>query len=87
MSTKISNTKELKSFLEKAKVDIDEYAIFPDNDFFYETMGYIAPKGNGWEIGICERDVYHHQQRFNTEAEACQAFLKRFFPEVLNGEK
>ncbi len=85
MSAKISNTKELKSFLKKVKADIDEYAIFPDNHFPYETMGYITPKGNGWEIGIRERDVYHHQQRFATEAEACQAFLKRFFPEVLNG--
>ena len=83
MNVKINNTKELKTFLETAKADIDEYAIFPDNHFPYETMGYIAPKENVWEIGVYERGAYHHRQRFNTEAAACQAFLINFFPETL----
>ena len=87
LSVKVSNTKELKAFLEKAKADIDEYAIFPDVRFPYETMGYITPNEEGWEIGICERGVRHHQKRFNTEAEACQRFVKDFFPEVLTNEK
>lgn len=87
MNAKINNTKELKTFLETAKVDIDEYAIFPDNHFPYETMGYITQKENVWEVGVYERGVCHNQQRFNTEAEACQTFLWKFFPEVLNGEE
>lgn len=33
MNASISNTQELKIFLEKAKVDKDYYSIYPDENF------------------------------------------------------
>lgn len=87
MNASINNTQELKSCLEQIRADKDYYSIYPDENFYFDTVCYISLKNKTWEIGTFERGIYHHVKHFKTEAEACQAFLEEFYPEVLNGEK
>lgn len=54
MNASISNTRELKIFLEKAKVDKDYYSIYPDENFYFDTVCYICLKNKIWEIGTFE---------------------------------
>ena len=87
MNVNVSNTKELKSFMEKSGADSDYYSIYPDDNFFQDTVCYICPKGKGWEIGIYERGSSHHVHQYDTEARACQGFLEEIYPELLTDEK
>lgn len=84
MNASISNTQELKIFLEKAKVDKDYYSIYPDENFYFDTVCYICLKNKIWEIGTFERGLHHHVKQFSIEADACRAFLEEFYPEVLS---
>lgn len=81
------NLQNLRTIMEKSGIDKDYYSIYPDENFYFDTVCYISFKNKTWEIGTFERGIYHHVKHFNTEAEACQAFLEEFYPEVLNGEK
>lgn len=80
---RIENTSELKATLKSALEDKDYYSIYPDRNFRFDTVCYIKPKGGKWEIGVFERGGYHDVHAFDTEAEACEAFLKEFYPELL----
>lgn len=70
--------------MEKSGIDKDYYSIYPDENFLSETVIFISKQAAKWEIGTEDRCVYHDIKQFNTEAEACQAFLERYYPEVLN---
>ena len=63
------------------------YSIYPDENFLSETVIFIRKQADKWEIGTEDRCVYHDIKQFNTEAEACQAFLERYYPETLDGKK
>lgn len=87
LSVSISNIKELREAMKAADIDPDYYTIYPDNGFHCDTVCYIRPQNGEWEIGTHERGIDHHVHRFDTEAEACQRFIKDFFREVLTNEK
>ena len=87
MKVSVDNTQKLKSYLESIKADKDYYSIYPDKNFYFDTVNYISLKNKIWEIGTFERGNCHHIQQFDTEAEVCQAFLKKFYPEVLDGKE
>ena len=96
MSAKVNNTTELAKFMRESEADPHHYSIYPDENFFYDTVCYICPRtkryyvcseGKGWEIGIYERGSSHHVHHYDTEAEACQGFLKNLYPELLIDEK
>ncbi len=71
--------------MKEAGADPHHYSIYPDDNFFYDTVCYICLKNNGmWEIGTRERGTDYRVRRFTTEAEACQKFLKVLYPELLN---
>ena len=74
------NLQNLRTIMEKSGIDKDYYSIYPDENFYTEVVTFIREKANKWEIDC---DV----KQFDTEAEACQAFLEEFYPEVLNGKK
>lgn len=87
MSVCVSNIEELRKIMKATDVDPDYYSIYPDDNFFCDTVSYICYKKEGWEIGVFERGSTHHVRLFADEAKACQAFLEDFFPEVLNGKE
>lgn len=87
MSAKVNNTTELAKLMHESEADPHHYSIYPDDNFFYDTVCYICHKKEGWEIGTFERGSSHHVRLFTNEAKACQAFLEDFYPEVLNGKK
>lgn len=80
--------KELKLILEKADIPKSYYDVPCNNNFFCDTVTYLKVKSaDCYEVGVFERGGFHDIYKFGTEAEACQAFLEEFYPEVLNGEK
>ena len=87
MGVNVNNTKELKKIMVNAGIDSDYYSIYPDNNFRCGTVSYVHKKGDRWQIGTFDRGLYCDVQGFDTEAEACQEFLKNFFPEVLTVKK
>ncbi len=87
MSVSVSNIEELRKIMKATDIDPDYYSIYPDDNFFCDTVSYINPKKEGWEIGVFERGSTHHVRRFIDESKACQAFLEDLFPEVLTDEK
>ena len=87
MSVSVSNIKELREAMKAAAIDPDYYTIYPDDRFRCDTVCYIRPQSGKWEIGTHERGIDHHVHQFDTEAEACQRFIKDFFREVLANEK
>ena len=52
-----------------------------------KSLPLLGKKADKWEIGVKERCEDCDIKQFNTEAEACQAFLEEFYPEILNGPK
>lgn len=78
------NLQNLRTIMEKSGIDKDYYSIYLDENFLSETVIFIRKQADKWEIGTEDRCVYHDIKQFNTEAEACQAFLERYYPEVLN---
>lgn len=78
------NLQNLRTIMEKSGIDKDYYSIYPDENFLSETVIFIRKQADKWEIGTEDRCVYHDIKQFNTKAEACQAFLERYYPEVLN---
>ena len=87
MSVSVSNIEELRKIMKATDVDPDYYSIYPDDNFFCDTVSYICYKKEGWEIGVLERGSTHHVRLFADEAKACQAFLEDLFPEVLTVEE
>ena len=80
--------KELKLILEKADIPKFYYDVPCNNNFFCDTVTYLKIKNDdSFEIGVFERGAFHDVHVFDTEAEACQAFLEEFYPEVLDGKK
>lgn len=78
---------KLRVIMDNSNIGKINYSIYPDKNFRIETVIFIRKKADKWEIGTEDRCVYHDVKQFNTEAEACQAFLERYYPEGLNGEK
>lgn len=78
------NLQNLRTIMKKSGIDKDYYSIYQDENFLSETVIFIRKQADKWEIGTEDRCVYHDIKQFNTEAEACQAFLERYYPEVLN---
>lgn len=88
VNNKPNTIKDLKQLLIKAKIPELYYNIPSDDMFFCDTVTYLKIKNNdGFEIGVFERGTFHDVHIFDTEAEACQAFLEEFYPEILNGPK
>lgn len=81
------NLQNLRTIMEKSGIDKDYYSIYPDENFLSETVIFIRKQADKWEIGTEDRCVYHDIKQFNTEAEACQAFWERYYPEALDGKK
>lgn len=84
----------MKYDLQKLRVIMDNnnigkinYSIYPDKNFRIETVIFIRKQANKWEIGVKDKGADYDVTQFDIEAEACQAFLERYYPEGLNGEK
>ena len=73
--------------MDNSKINKHYFSIYPDENFYTEVVTFIREKASKWEIGVKERCIDCDVKQFDTEAEACQAFLEEFYPEVLNGEK
>lgn len=81
------NLQNLRTIMEKSGIDKDYYSIYPDENFYTEVVTFIRKKASKWEIGVKERCIDCDVEQFDTESEACQAFLEEFYPEVLDGKK
>lgn len=84
----------MKYDLQKLRVIMDNsdigklnYSIYPDKNFRIETVIFIRKQADKWEIGVKDKGTDYDVTQFDTEVEACQAFLERYYPEGLNGEK
>ena len=73
--------------MDDSNINKHYYSIYPDENFYTEVVTFIRKKADKWEIGVKERCEGGDIKQFNTEAEACQAFLKEFYPEVLTDKK
>lgn len=82
MKYDVQTTHELKTVMNKSNVNKHYFSIYPDENFFSEVVTFIRKKADKWEIGVKERCIDYDVKIFDTEAEACQAFLKEFYPEV-----
>ena len=69
------NLTVLKHVLSVASVSESEYNLNTEAPFLADTVNYIKHKNTKWEIGVFERGEYHDVQFFDTETEACKAFL------------
>ena len=88
VNNKPNTIKDLKQLLIKAKIPELYYNVPSDDMFFCDTVTYLKIKNNdGFEIGVFERGTFHDVHIFDTEAEACQAFLERYYPEALDDKK
>ena len=81
------NLQNLRTIMDDSNINKHYYSIYPDENFYTEVVTFIRKKTDKWEIGVKERCEDCDIKQFNTEAEACQAFLKEFYPEVLAGPK
>ena len=87
MKFRIQTTHELKKIMDNSKINKHYFSIYPDENFYTEVVTFIRKKASKWEIGVKERCIDCDVKQFDTEAEACQAFLEEFYPEVLDGKK
>jgi hypothetical protein len=81
------NLQNLRTIMDDSNINKHYYSIYPDENFYTEVVTFIRKKADKWEIGVKERCEDCDIKQFNTEAEACQAFLEEFYPEILNGPK
>ena len=78
---------KLRVIMDNSNIGKLNYSIYPDKNFRIETVIFIRKQANKWEIGVKDKGADYDVTQFDTEAEACQAFLERYYPEGLNGEK
>ncbi len=78
---------KLRVIMDNSNIGKINYSIYPDKNFRIETVIFIRKQTNKWEIGVKDKGADYDVMQFDTEAEACQAFLERYYPEGLNGEK
>ena len=78
---------KLRVIMDNSNIGKINYSIYPDKNFRIETVIFIRKQANKWEIGVKDKGADYDVKQFNTEAEACQAFLERYYPEGLDGKK
>ena len=78
---------KLRVIMDNSHIGKINYSIYPDKNFRIETVIFIRKQANKWEIGVKDKGADYDVTQFDTEEEACQAFLERYYPEGLNGEK
>lgn len=78
---------KLRVIMDNSNIGKINYSIYPDKNFRIETVIFIRKQANKWEIGVKDKGADYDVTQFDTEAKACQAFLERYYPEGLNGEK
>ncbi|WP_418947815.1 hypothetical protein [Phascolarctobacterium succinatutens] len=81
------NLQNLRTIMDNSNIGKLNYSIYPDKNFRIETVIFIRKQANKWEIGVKDKGADYDVTQFDTEAEACHAFLERYYPEGLNGEK
>lgn len=78
---------KLRVIMDNSNIGKINYSIYPDKNFRIETVIFIRKQTNKWEIGVKDKGADYDVMQFDTEAEACQAFLERYYPEGLDGKK
>lgn len=78
---------KLRVIMDNSNIGKLNYNIYPDKNFRIETVIFIRKQANKWEIGVKDKGADYDVTQFETEAEACQTFLERYYPEGLDGEK
>ena len=81
------NLQNLRTIMDNSNIGKLNYSIYPDKNFRIETVIFIRKQANKWEIGVKDKGADYDVTQFDTEVEACQAFLERYYPEVLNDKK
>lgn len=79
---KTYNISLLKEAMAKLNVHPSGYSLNNDN-FWVETVNYIKQVGDRWEIGVFDKGNDYDVRRYDTEEEACYAFLEDFYPQAL----
>ena len=78
---------KLRVIMDNSNIGKLNYSIYPDKNFRIERVIFIRKQANKWEIGVKDKGADYDVTQFDTEAEACHAFLERYYSEGLNGEK
>ncbi len=83
---KIHDLSSLRDVLERANQPRNEYNLNEGDEYSVDTVNYIKKIGDRWQIGVFERGDFHDVHNIDTEAEACQRFLKEFYPRIAKAE-
>ena len=75
---------DLKKLLDVNGIDEAEYDFPPGAKGLLDDVCYIQKRETGkWRIFYFERGEHFDESYHDTEAEACEQFLKVFYPELL----
>ena len=66
---------ELKNIMEKHKIWVYDYCLNEKDKPLAETALCLMKTDRGFEYYVCERNIKRDMRLFQSEDEACQAFL------------
>ena len=73
----------LKYVMAKLKINPSTYRLNSD-EYSSNTVNYVRRIRHKWETGVFDGEHRYGRYIYDTEEEACYAFLERFYPEGLH---